>query len=179
MRCHRWIRRGIVKKVSWRGVINGTPGSGSVATSRESSARMMMHSVMASGSRRACWRSFSRRTRPAMRSRSEEQDALSLLDFRTDPLIDKSDDIHWVGQCPSTQAKSVGQTGGPAPCNSTPPASSLSGFALHAAKQTAGAVWLGNDDYRETFERWTGGCVLPVGPRVLSTWTARRDVSAV
>ena len=53
-------------------------------------------------------------------------------------------------------------------------ASSLSGFALHAAKQMAGAVWLGNDDYEENSERWTGWCVLPVCPHVLSIWTARR-----
>ena len=53
-------------------------------------------------------------------------------------------------------------------------ASSLSGFALHAAKQMAGAVWLGNDDYEENSERCTGWCVLPVCPHVLSIWTARR-----
>jgi len=32
-------------------------------------------------------------------------------------------------------------------------ASSLSGFALHAAKQTADAVWLENEHYKETSER--------------------------
>ena len=32
-------------------------------------------------------------------------------------------------------------------------ASSLSGFALHAAKQTADAVWLENEYYKETSER--------------------------
>jgi hypothetical protein len=35
----------------------------------------------------------------------------------------------------------------------SPIRSSLSGFALHAAKQTADAVWLESEYYKETSER--------------------------
>jgi hypothetical protein len=46
-------------------------------------------------------------------------------------------------------------------------ASSLSGFALHTAKQTADAVWLEFEYYKENSARRTGLCVLPVCPHVL------------
>ena len=39
------------------------------------------------------------------------------------------------------------------PFTNTKGTSSLSGFALHAAKQTADAVWLENEYYKETSER--------------------------